>query len=63
VVENGHLAGLLSITDLARALEVGRSLAQALGDGAQRTHKKGEGDEIRGDRSRQRRVRRWLEQP
>jgi CBS domain-containing protein len=24
VVENGHLAGLLSITDLARALEVGR---------------------------------------
>jgi predicted transcriptional regulator len=24
VVDNGHLAGLLSITDLARALEVGR---------------------------------------
>jgi CBS domain-containing protein len=24
VVENGHLAGLLSITDLTRALEVGR---------------------------------------
>jgi Zn-dependent protease/CBS domain-containing protein len=29
VVENGHLAGLLSITDLARALEVGRRPAQA----------------------------------
>jgi CBS domain-containing protein len=24
VIENGHLAGLLSITDLARTLEVGR---------------------------------------
>jgi hypothetical protein len=24
VVDNGHLAGFLSITDLARALEVGR---------------------------------------
>jgi Zn-dependent protease/CBS domain-containing protein len=32
VVDNGHLAGLLSITDLARALEVGRKPAQALGD-------------------------------
>jgi len=29
VVDNGHLAGLLSITDLARALEVGRRPAQA----------------------------------
>jgi CBS domain-containing protein len=29
VVENGHLAGLLSITDIARALEVGRTPAQA----------------------------------
>jgi Zn-dependent protease/predicted transcriptional regulator len=29
VVDNGHLAGLLSITDIARALEVGRSPAQA----------------------------------
>jgi Zn-dependent protease/CBS domain-containing protein len=29
VVENGHLAGLLSITDLARALEVGRPSRQA----------------------------------
>jgi CBS domain-containing protein len=29
VVEDGHLAGLLSITDIARALEVGRSSAQA----------------------------------
>jgi Zn-dependent protease/predicted transcriptional regulator len=29
VVENGHLAGLLSITDLARALEVGRRPPQA----------------------------------
>jgi Zn-dependent protease/CBS domain-containing protein len=28
VVDNGHLAGLLSITDLARALEVGRRPAQ-----------------------------------
>jgi Zn-dependent protease len=28
VVDNGHLAGLLSITDIARALEVGRSPAQ-----------------------------------
>src|ERR687892_1177773 len=34
VVDNGHLAGLLSITDLARALEVGRRPAQALGDRA-----------------------------
>jgi CBS domain-containing protein len=32
VVDNGHLAGLLSITDLARALEVGRKPAQAVGD-------------------------------
>jgi CBS domain-containing protein len=32
VVENGRLAGLLSITDLARALEVGRRPAQALSD-------------------------------
>jgi CBS domain-containing protein len=32
VVDNGHLAGLLSITDLARALEVGRRPAQTLGD-------------------------------
>ena len=32
VVDNGHLAGFLSITDLARALEVGRRPAQALGD-------------------------------
>jgi Zn-dependent protease len=30
VVDNGHLAGLLSITDLARALEVGRRPAQAV---------------------------------
>jgi CBS domain-containing protein len=29
VVDNGHLAGLLSITDVARALEVGRRPAQA----------------------------------
>jgi len=29
VVENGHLAGLLSITDLARALEVGRPSRRA----------------------------------
>jgi CBS domain containing-hemolysin-like protein len=29
VVDNGHQAGLLSITDLARALEVGRRPAQA----------------------------------
>jgi Zn-dependent protease/CBS domain-containing protein len=29
VVEDGHLAGLLSITDIARALEVGRTPAQA----------------------------------
>ena len=28
VVDNGHLAGLLSITDLARALEIGRKPAQ-----------------------------------
>ena len=28
VMDNGHLAGLLSITDIARALEVGRSPAQ-----------------------------------
>ena len=32
VVENGHLAGLLSISDLARALEVGRKPAQPVGD-------------------------------
>jgi predicted transcriptional regulator len=32
VLDNGHLAGLLSITDLARALEVGRRPAQAIGD-------------------------------
>jgi Zn-dependent protease/CBS domain-containing protein len=32
VVDHGHLAGLLSITDLARALEVGRRPPQALGD-------------------------------
>jgi Zn-dependent protease len=32
VVDNGHLAGLLSITDLARALEVGRRPAQVVGD-------------------------------
>jgi CBS domain-containing protein len=32
VVDNGQLAGLLSITDLARALEVGRRPAQAQGD-------------------------------
>jgi CBS domain-containing protein len=36
VVDNGHLAGLLSITDLARALEVGRRPAQASGEPAQR---------------------------
>src|SRR6266498_3674833 len=30
VVDNGHLAGLLSITDLARALEVGRRPAQQM---------------------------------
>jgi Zn-dependent protease/predicted transcriptional regulator len=29
VVDNGHLAGLLSITDIARALEVGRAPPQA----------------------------------
>jgi Zn-dependent protease/CBS domain-containing protein len=29
VVDDGHLAGLLSITDIARALEVGRSPAEA----------------------------------
>jgi CBS domain-containing protein len=29
VIDDGHLAGLLSITDLARALEVGRRPAQA----------------------------------
>jgi Zn-dependent protease len=29
VVDDGHMAGLLSITDIARALEVGRSPAQA----------------------------------
>jgi CBS domain-containing protein len=29
VVSDGRLAGLLSITDIARALEVGRSPAQA----------------------------------
>jgi Zn-dependent protease len=32
VVDNGHLAGLLSITDLARALEVGRRPVQAQGN-------------------------------
>jgi Zn-dependent protease len=32
VIDNGHLAGLLSITDLARALEVGRRPAEAQGD-------------------------------
>jgi Zn-dependent protease/CBS domain-containing protein len=32
VVDDGHLAGLLSITDLARALEVGRSPARAKAD-------------------------------
>jgi predicted transcriptional regulator len=31
VLDDGHLAGLLSITDLARALEVGRRPAQARG--------------------------------
>jgi IMP dehydrogenase len=31
VLDNGHLGGLLSITDLARALEVGRRPAQARG--------------------------------
>ena len=31
VLDNGHLAGLLSITDLAQALEVGRRPAQARG--------------------------------
>ena len=31
VVDNGHLAGLLSITDLARVLEVGRRPAEARG--------------------------------
>jgi Zn-dependent protease len=34
VLDNGHLAGLLSITDLARALEVGRKPAQRQGDRA-----------------------------
>ena len=28
VIDDGHLAGLLSITDIARALEVGRSRAR-----------------------------------
>ena len=32
VIDNGHLAGLVSITDLARALEVGRKPAQTVGD-------------------------------
>jgi len=32
VVEDGHLAGLISISDLARALEVGRRPAQPVGD-------------------------------
>jgi CBS domain-containing protein len=32
VVDNGHLAGLLSITDLARALEVGRRPAKQTTD-------------------------------
>ena len=34
VVNDGHLAGLLSITDLARALEVGRRPAQRTGSGS-----------------------------
>ena len=34
VVEDGHLSGLLSITDLARALEVGRRPAQTTGSGS-----------------------------
>jgi Zn-dependent protease/CBS domain-containing protein len=34
VVDDGHLAGLLSITDLARALEVGRRPARAQADRA-----------------------------
>jgi CBS domain-containing protein len=34
VVDDGHLSGLLSITDLARALEVGRTPAQPTGSGA-----------------------------
>jgi Zn-dependent protease/predicted transcriptional regulator len=34
VVDNGHLAGLLSITDIARALEVGRSSPQTPSLGA-----------------------------
>ena len=32
VVDNGYLAGLLSITDLARALEVGRRPPRATAD-------------------------------
>jgi Zn-dependent protease/CBS domain-containing protein len=32
IVDDGHLTGLLSITDLARALEVGRRPAQAMRD-------------------------------
>jgi Zn-dependent protease len=32
VVDNGHLSGFLSITDLARALEVGRRPAQPVGN-------------------------------
>jgi CBS domain-containing protein len=34
VVDDGHLAGLLSITDLARALEVGRRPTRAQADRA-----------------------------
>jgi Zn-dependent protease/CBS domain-containing protein len=37
VVDNGHLAGLLSITDIARALEVGRNPAQAPSAGPTRS--------------------------
>jgi Zn-dependent protease len=36
VVDNGHLVGLLSITDLARALEVGRRPAKEIGPREQR---------------------------
>jgi CBS domain-containing protein len=32
VVENGHLAGLLSITDLTRALELRRSMRPSAGE-------------------------------
>jgi Zn-dependent protease/CBS domain-containing protein len=37
VIENGRLAGLLSITDLARSLEVGRRPPSAMGDQATTT--------------------------